>query len=433
MQSYGTTMNGSFVVEKVINLPQWSLSDIGRFLYDCTTNNYFLGAPLITVGQDGWIPLGITTNIIKAQNIDWDVELSNRLGGVSAKDVPAAYKLEPSTVQAILDTYYDTFELIRQGKFLSAGSITAPLLKIEGQDKISAKSIPILNETSLFKPISGSTITIEDALTILIRRSAEKINLDTSGASTYGDNLNFKATTIQGAFEELEQYLVALTADDIPCTYEGCSCETNVQFVIDALYKLYSQIKIIDLVDTPDAYDDKLFYLKSNGVDKLEWSNIVANDVEAQYPGTDPSNVQYAIWTMEGDIKNIIYRLDTLKLHAKDIKYEPNSTQYVFDNVDTALNTIFTNFYSPKNKPTATDISCIAMGGPANINVQLVLAYLDSQLNTLLSSLPCSVGAANVSYASASGATNVANTLTYILSFIDYMRSTGTSYAPFVP
>ena len=55
-------------------------------------------------------------------------------------------------------------------------------------------------------------------------------------------------------------------------------------------------------------------------------------------------------------------------------------------------------------------------------------------VNTLLSSLPCAVGASDVSYASASGATNVANTLTYILSFLDYLRSNhGVSYSPFTP
>ena len=58
--------------------------------------------------------------------------------------------------------------------------------------------------------ISGSIITIEDALSTLIRRSAEKISLDQTDASNYGDLLDFKATNIQGAFEEIESSPLAI-------------------------------------------------------------------------------------------------------------------------------------------------------------------------------------------------------------------------------
>ena len=433
MLNYGTDMNGSFVVEKVISLPQWSTSDIGRFIYDCTQNNYYLGGPLITVGQSGWIPLGLTGNVIKRDNIDWDTTLSNRLGAISAKDIPAEYEISASDVQTILDQYYDNFDQIKKGTFLADGSIKSNHLAITGSERITAESIPIVNVTNLFPMISGSIITIEDALSTLIRRSAEKISLDQTDASNYGDLLDFKATNIQGAFEEIESYLKTLTAQDIPCTYEGCSCDTNVQFVIDALYKLRTEIKFIDLIDTPDAYDSKLLFLKANS-SALEWSDIFANDVIAQYPGTTVSNVQFAIWTLEGDLAALTNRVDELHFDAPDIGYTPSNNAYSFSDIGSALDTIFNEFYSPKRPPTATSISCIAMGGVANTNVQLVLAYLDSQLNTLLSSLPCSVGAANVSYASASGATNVANTLTYILSFIDFMRTNnGVAYKAFTP
>lgn len=435
MQSYGQSMNGSFIAEKVIKLPTWSPSDTGRFLYDTKTENYYLGAPDSSIAQEGWIPIGITSSIIRSYNIDWDVEISNRLGAVSAKDLPVSYQNKPSDMQTVIDDIEDILRKVREGTYIADHAIKRNHLLTEGKNAINATVIPILNASSLFPEISGSIISIEEALHTLITRTAEKIGLeDSPRVDIFGSKLDFKnVKTIQDGLEALEGYLDTLTAADIPCTYEGCSCETNVQFVLDALYKMYTEIKFTDLLDTPASYDSNHIYLKANG-NSIEWGDIIANEVIVQYPGTTQSNLQYALWTMEGDINNLVDKITKMKISAADINYTPATSKYVVTNVASALDTILTSFYSPINKPDATDISCVAMGGPANTNVQLVLAYLNSQLNTVLSTLPCSVGAEDVSYASANGATNVAETLTYILSFLDYLRTNhGVQYAGFVP
>ena len=290
MDNYGMNMFGSFVVERVQILPDWGTADMGRMLYDLNTENYYLGGPAITVGVSGWIPIGITQTSIRSYNIDWDTDMTGLYGKVSASNIPCSIDDTTSNVNDALNALQDSIDSLQVGDTIEPSAVKSYHLDITGINRIDSAVIPIDNSEGYF---TGETPTIEDALTQLQQKNAGAIELDLVGG-TFGDLLGFTPTTIQNGFQDIEEYLNTFTAADLPCHYEGCACDTNVQFVIDALYNLHVSLKITDMVDVPDYSADNR-YLKSNGVNNTEWVELVANDVTATYPGTTPTNVQGAI------------------------------------------------------------------------------------------------------------------------------------------
>ena len=110
MRSYSTSMQGSFKVERVDILPNWTTYDVGRFLYDLSTKTFYLGASSIDFGSKGWITVGLSDRCIKNYHIDWDNQLTNKFGTVSAKDVPVLYKNKHNNVQDVISLAEQYFE-----------------------------------------------------------------------------------------------------------------------------------------------------------------------------------------------------------------------------------------------------------------------------------------------------------------------------------
>lgn len=420
-------MSGSLTVERLPTRPDWGISDTGRIIFDISTGNYWLGAHSSEVGSQGWVSLGLLSNSINSYHINWDTNISGQYGRVSAKDVPAKSKEKISNVQLILDDFNNQLDKLTEGSQILPKAIKDFHLDTTGENRISAEDIPVENTNGIF---AGAKVTIEDALTQVMTRGANGILLDP--AANFGSNLGFISSNVQQALLDLEQYLHKLNASRIPCTYEGCGCDTNVQFAIDALYHLHSNLRLTDLLDVPNYEVDKLF-LKSNGTSKTEWVTIVANDVEAQYPSTVKSNVQAALWSIGLSLDSLGDRLDKLKYRAEDIEYTLANKPFL--NVDDGLDYIFAHFYNPDKKPIASEIGCSGIGTPSNNNVQLALAYLNTNLNKIMSQMPCTTGADEVTYYSAQGATTVAHTLDYILGFINHVITSNNSisYPPFKP
>lgn len=424
MQNYGQSFVGSLVIERVDKLPIWSISDIGRLLYDTDTDQYYIAGINCNTGINGWIPIGLNKNVIKSWMVDWDINITNEYGKVSAKDLPVLYKTKPSDVQTVINIFDDSIEKLKTAELIADESIKCRHLKTQGSEAVSAACIPIINLKSLFPVIDNPVITIEEALTYLITRTADTIKLEDSTKyerdDIFGSCLSFvsPAKTVQDALELLEQYLCRLTATDIPCTYEGCSCKTNVQFVLDALFRLYSQCKLCDLSDVPPVTVANQ-YLKFNGTE-LEWTDLLALNVQCQYPGNSPGfNVQQAIWDLESKYVTLANSIGTIIFKAKDVEYLNNKYPTV-NNVQSMLDYIVTDFYSIQNPPTSRNIKCDPIGSPSNTNIHLALAYLDSQVNTLLSTLPCEVDIEDINYTTPDSInTNLKNTLDYILAFID--------------
>lgn len=424
MQNYGTRMAGSIIVERVRTLPMWSSADTGRFLYDLKTENYYLGGPTSSVASKGWIPIGLTSGIIKSNNLDWDTTLSNRFGAISAKDLPILYLNKPSNTQAAINNISDNLESIKSGKYLADGAIKLRHLDIHGTNAITAAGLPLKNAKSLFTPTNGTDVFIEDALDLLYNRRANGVLLDEKPRTgLFTTRLNFSAKTVQDGLECLEDYLAELSADEISCTYQGCNCKTNVQFVIDALYKLYADVAFTDLTDTPAAQEqDK--YLKSNGA-ALIFTDLKAKEVKCQVPGNAHTDVEGLIRCLFDTCDTLTNQINGMNVFASNVKYTSPVTKYSFNNVASALDIIFNNFYSTVNHIPASDISCLAMGGPANTNVQLALSYLNAQVNTLTSTLPCNITASDVSYTIHSKVTNTNFALDYIIGVIDHLISSG--------
>lgn len=416
MDNYGMAMYGSLLFEKVSIVPDWGSGDVGRIIYDLDTENYYLGAPDIETGYNGWIPIGIISNSIKSYNIDWDENLTGSTGKVSASNVPVSYDSTSTNVQVAVDLIHDAIVDLSKGTDIQDQAITADHLKVTGADAVTADVIPITNTDGYF---SGTIKTIEDALNELAQMTAADVSLDTT-SGTFGKDLSFTSTTVQEALEALEDYLSTVTATQIPCTYEGCGCATNVQFAINALYNLHAQMKLVDLVDVP-AYDAAKFFLKSNGTNSVSWTSITSNDIVTQFPGQTSTNAQAAFWAIEATLTSIQNQLNSLHFTAEDIEYNKSDFDQ-FNNVDDALDYILNQFYYPGRLPSASIIPCTAIGETTNTTVQLALAYLNNEVNSLLSLIPCEVKAADVPYTSPSGATNVSAALDYIFSFIIYAR-----------
>ena len=426
MDNYGMSMFGTLVVEKVPVKPDWGVADTGRIIFDMSTGTYWLGAHSASIGYGGWVSLGLTVNSVNDYNINWDTQLTGVYGGVNASDVPTLYLTAPSDVQHAIDDISLLISGLQSAVNIVPEAIKDYHLDVTGPYRITASDIPIDNTNGYF---SGSIIKIEDALDQISRKTASDIRLNTTSGA-FGNSLGFTPSDVQAALEDLETYVSEMTASQIPCTYEGCGCDTNLQFAIDALYHLHTNIKLTDLIDVAD-YDSNNRYLKSNGINNVTWVELVANDVKAQYPGVTNSNVQAALWNIGIVLDDLDNRLNALNFKAEDIEYTLGS--YTFLNVDDALDYIMTTFYQPTNRPVATDISCSGIGLPSNNNVQLGLTYLNNQINSILSQMPCTVGASDVTYYSAQGSTDISHTLDYIMGFISYaILNTGITYPPFV-
>lgn len=430
MDNYGLVMFGSLVIEKVQVLPDWGISDTGRILYDLTTNNYWLGGHSITVGTDGWIPLGITSTAIHSYNIDWDTNMTGAFGKVNASYMPCRFGDTTSTqVQAVLDNIYTTLTSVQAGDKINANSIRDYHLDITGTHRVTADSIPVLNDDGYF---SGTNPTIEDALSQLTTRNASGVPLDTDSGHFGADLTPFStAVNVQGALETIEDYLAAFNASKVPVYYSGCGCDTNVQFAIEALYALHDAMSIVDLADVP-AYDVNHRFLKSNGVNACEWVTLEASDITALYPGNQETNVQGAIYAMGTTISNMQTQINNLVFSAEDIVYQNNAYPQL-GNIDDAIDLIYSTFYNPGNPQKAVDVACNAIG-PGNVTVQAALTFLKSQVDAINSMLPCQVGAEDVACTTSAGATNVQDALTYIMGFIYHaIDAHGITYGYFTP
>lgn len=417
MDNYGMNMLGGFVVEKVQILPDWSVQDAGRMLFDLNEGNYYLGAPEITIGNNGWIPVGVVSSAVKSYNIDWDFGMTGGYGKVSAVHMPVLYDTTSTTLQGAITDINAQIAALQSGSTISPASIKDYHIDFTGTNALTSGVIPCDNTEGYF---SGSSIKIEDALNQLQEKDASSILLDTSGGD-FGGDLGFSSTTIQGALESIEDYLNDLTASDVPCTYEGCGCTTNVQFAIDALYNLHANLKLVDLIDVP-AYDSTHKYLKSNGSSCVEWVTPWAIDFKCYYPGSTEETVQGALNSIKSDLDSLQSQINEIEtphhFSADDIAYDRSG----YDDVDDALDYMFTNFYynSAGHYQPAELTPCSSINGNDDVNTALL--NINSRLTSVESSLPCTVGASDVTYNSGVGST-VKAALDYIMNYLSYVQT----------
>lgn len=428
MDNYGLVMAGSLVIEKVQILPDWGIADTGRILYDLNTNNYWLGSHSLTIGTDGWIPLGITSSAVHSYNIDWDTDMTGAFGKVNASYLPCKYGNDDATnLQLVLDEINDDLTNIKTGNNIAPESIRDYHFDITGDHKITADSIPIINHNGYF---SGDNPTIEDSLEQLSIQTAADIRLDIVDGH-FGDDIISLSTaiTIQSALEGIEDYLYNLNASRVPVYYSGCGCDTTVQFAIESLFSLQDSMKLIDMSDVP-AYDPNNRFLKSDGISTCSWTTINADEVKILYPGNSVTNVQSAITGMGTSLTNLFNQVNTLSFTATSIIYT-NASMPQLSNVDDALDLVYSTFYHPGNAQAANQVPCDQIG-LGNTNVQLALSYLKGQLDVVNSMLPCQPDASAVLCSTTAGQSNTQLVLNYIMGFIrDAIDNHGITYPYF--
>lgn len=78
MEHYGLQMKGVFIAESVPFLELFTTNDIGRFIYDESTDKYYFGT------ATDWVEVGLTKKCVKYSHIDFGF-LSNQ---VNAKSIP---------------------------------------------------------------------------------------------------------------------------------------------------------------------------------------------------------------------------------------------------------------------------------------------------------------------------------------------------------
>lgn len=338
MKSYGMAMQGQIIIEKVTDRPDWSSHDTGRFIYETSTGMYWLGAHTNDISYAGWVPIGLSDNIIKSQFIDWDITLSGNPDKVSAASIPCWYNNEISNVQDSIDSIVADLKSLSDGTLLEPGCIKDYHLDTTGPNKITAATIPIVNDQGYF---STSITSIEDALNFLYNRKADSIAV-TSG---FGSILGFTSQNVQSALEDLEVYISELSADKIKATYPTTGEITNVQYILDAYYNLLVSLNFIDLIGTPNDYGIEGQYLRSNGVDGTVWATIDAAEVSCLWPGCSggtsvQTNVQTAIcqlYELYGSCRPIVevllFCLDDSEILQCKTNYSTSSTSkpYIFD------------------------------------------------------------------------------------------------------
>ena len=424
MRSYSTSMQGSFKVERVDVLPNWTTYDVGRFLYDLSTKTFYLGASSIDFGSKGWITVGLSDRCIKNYHIDWDNQLTNKFGTVSAKDVPVLYKNKPNNVQDVISLAEQYFEAIKNGTFLETGCIKDYHLDISTIHAVTADSIPYTNSEyfSIIPEIGKPFFSTEDAIKYVYTRPANEINLENSNRSDkFGSLLQLDAKTVQDALERLEQYLAHLTASQVSVVYPGCECKTNVQVAIDSLYKICAQGAFIDLADTPVGYNAGKF-VKSTTTG-LSFDSISSSEVTVTAPGLSNPTLQDFIDNNYDNLQKLDKKIESLT--AADIHFNYSSTNYNFTNVDQSIKYILNNYFGPLNLPSANEVTCIPIGDPQNNNVQLALSYLANTVSTISNSFSCATTVFTVN----NNEHTLSQILEYIMGFINHMiDNEGISY-----
>lgn len=97
MKSYGISMEGGFIIQRLQSIPQFSIYDVGRFIYVEDNDSYYIG------GLDAWYLLAISSNTIRIDNLD----IGNNFNQLNAYTLPATNRLElfsdASNIEKVLE------------------------------------------------------------------------------------------------------------------------------------------------------------------------------------------------------------------------------------------------------------------------------------------------------------------------------------------
>jgi hypothetical protein len=134
MENYALSMQGHFITEKVLNIPVWTASDIGRFIYVISLDRYFIGAASASIDDDGWAIIGLYNDTITDRYIDWDTNLDYVNDKISSINIPTMYSDTTTNIQIALDDIFDSISLLSSGDLISDGGILPRHIGFEAKD-----------------------------------------------------------------------------------------------------------------------------------------------------------------------------------------------------------------------------------------------------------------------------------------------------------
>lgn len=332
MDTFGLLAKGSIILEKIQSKSSWTKHDSGRIIYEILTDRIWIGGTDSYDGVNGWFQIGLTEKSINSYHIDWDTTLSFISNKISAINIPCLYIQDKTNIQAVLNIISTNLISIESGSTINSGAIKPIQIDTSLETGLTAKNIYINNTENYF---ANNITNIDLALNFLYEELSDP---DLPTDSKFGQLLGFQVTTINDAIVEIEKYLNNFQARDISATYLLSPESTNVQFVLDALYKYVLEIErlaklthnIIDLQGVPNNFGNINQILQSNGVDGFCLVDLTASLVSTRYC-LQNITVQSALDSICGDITDIY---NSISLILTDIANLKTQVSYILCQIE---------------------------------------------------------------------------------------------------
>jgi len=304
MDTFGLFAKGTIILERLESKPPWTMKDCGRFIYDLSTHTIWMGGSSSNDGDNGWFQIGLTKAAINTYHIDWDTELSFLSNKISAINIPCYYNSIKTNVQDSILSILENINDINSGFTMVDEAIKSRHIDLRTEEGLNASLIKIVNSKSYF------TVTNVDlALDYCYELSKNPLLPDDT---SFGTRIGIKVPTVNEALIELEKYLKTFKSVDISATYLLSPESTNVQFVLDALYKYISEVEILvkmthnitSIQGVPDNFGKNLQFLQSNGINGYCLIDLTSEIIPTRYC-LETVTVQNAFDTICGDITSL--------------------------------------------------------------------------------------------------------------------------------
>lgn len=367
MKSYGVSVDGPLLIERVDTLPAWTASLVGRMVYERDSSTYWIAGDTVDDGVAGWIQFGLNNDSIASNYIRWD-DLFDDPMAVSSEDIPTFYRDTTSTVQVSLNSITDDIDGLVDGTLLGDGALIGRHIAFTTDD------VPFANSSGRY---DVSFETVEQVLNFLRYTTADQVLF--LEPHQFGVGIGSSADNVQQALLDIDKHLENLTADSVKALIPSTSVWSSVQSVLDMINSNVENISFTDLVGTPENYGINKQYIKTNGVDTVYFSDIYAIDIICQYPGTETTTVQNALAAIKSNLDTLSG--GRLSIDASDVSYD-DSPSVGMNNVDDVLDYLLREAFTASNLPEAAQITSVGIG--TTDNVQSSLEFLQTEIESLL-------------------------------------------------
>jgi len=362
MKSFGISMDGPLVIERVDILPTWTSSLVGRMVYERASSTYWIAGDTADDGIAGWIQFGLNSRGIISDYMRWDVDLVDSTA-ISSEDMPTYYLDSTSNVQVALNSITDNISGIIEGSLLGPKSVTYDNVGFTSAD------VPFANSQGKF---DVAYETVEQVLNFLRYSTADQILF--LEPHDFGLGITSNADNVQQALLDIDKYFENLNADKVKALIPSTSVWSSVQSILDMLNSNIANISYVGLVGTPENYGLDKQFLRTNGEDSVYYSDVYASDIICQYPGTVANTVQGALAIIDSRINELSG--GNLRLDSSDISYD-DSPSIGLNNVDDVLDYLIRECFTAANLPEASQVSSVSIGNTNNVQASLEFIQIE--------------------------------------------------------